>query len=178
MTSTTSNESSPLPEVRINLVTSTEFSFLQHSDKNLNEVINYQKIDRWPTLIPDELRKFERLRGNLVIGENDILGINKNGFSWAAPVLLVKKANGKWRLVCDYRKLNSVTIANQYPLPEIDGLMISHLSTRWQTQRLFADLFTGFHQIPCDEETKQKIAIATDFGQFTWTAMPMGGKNA
>jgi len=41
-----------------------------------------------------------------------------------------------------------------------------------------ADLFTGFHQIPCDEDTQQKVAITTDFGQFTWTAMPMGGKNA
>lgn len=41
-----------------------------------------------------------------------------------------------------------------------------------------ADLFTGFHQIPCDEETKKKVAITTEFGQYTWTAMPMGGKNA
>ena len=94
---------------------------------------------------------------------------------WAAPVLLVKKANGKWRLVCDYRKLNTVTIANQYPLPDIDGL-IDHMSEA--TVFSTADLFTGFHQIPCDPETKQKVAITTDFGQFTWTAMPMGGKNA
>lgn len=94
---------------------------------------------------------------------------------WAAPVLLVKKANGKWRLVCDYRKLNTVTIANQYPLPDIDGLIDQMAeSTVFST----ADLFTGFHQIPCDPETKQKVAITTDFGQFTWTAMPMGGKNA
>jgi hypothetical protein len=41
-----------------------------------------------------------------------------------------------------------------------------------------ADIFTGFHQIPCDPETKQKVAITTEFGQFTWSAMPMGGKNA
>jgi len=94
---------------------------------------------------------------------------------WAAPVLLVKKPNGKWRLVCDYRKLNTVTISNQYPLPEIDGL-IDHMSK----SKVFstADLFTGFHQIPCSEDTKQKVAITTDFGQYTWTAMPMGGKNA
>ncbi|CAG5104848.1 Oidioi.mRNA.OKI2018_I69.chr1.g1600.t1.cds [Oikopleura dioica] len=94
---------------------------------------------------------------------------------WAAPVLLVKKPNGKWRLVCDYRKLNQVTIANQYPLPEIDGL-IDQMSE--STVFSTADLFTGFHQIPCDADTKQKVAITTDFGQFTWTAMPMGGKNA
>ena len=94
---------------------------------------------------------------------------------WAAPVLLVKKSNGKWRLVCDYRKLNSVTISNQYPLPDIEGL-IDQMST--STVFSTADLFTGFHQIPCDEETQKKVAITTDFGQYTWTAMPMGGKNA
>ena len=94
---------------------------------------------------------------------------------WAAPVLLVKKPNGKWRLVCDYRKLNSVTISNQYPLPEIDGLIDTMANSQIF---LTADLFTGFHQIPCDKETKQKVAITTEFGQFTWTAMPMGGKNA
>jgi hypothetical protein len=94
---------------------------------------------------------------------------------WAAPVLLVKKPNGKWRLVCDYRKLNSVTISNQYPLPDIEGL-IDQMSS--STVFSTADLFTGFHQIPCNEETQKKVAITTDFGQYTWTAMPMGGKNA
>lgn len=94
---------------------------------------------------------------------------------WAAPVLLVKKPNGKWRLVCDYRKLNGVTIANQYPLPEIEGLIDTMAESAIFST---ADLFTGFHQIPCDEDTKAKVAITTDFGQFTWTGMPMGGKNA
>jgi hypothetical protein len=94
---------------------------------------------------------------------------------WAAPVLLVRKASGKWRLVCDYRKLNAVTISNQYPLPDIDGLIDTMADSKVFST---ADLFTGFHQIPCDEETKKKVAITTEFGQYTWTAMPMGGKNA
>ena len=94
---------------------------------------------------------------------------------WAAPVLLVRKASGKWRLVCDYRKLNAVTISNQYPLPDIDGLIDTMAASKIFST---ADLFTGFHQIPCDEEAKKKVAITTEFGQYTWTAMPMGGKNA
>jgi len=94
---------------------------------------------------------------------------------WAAPVLLVRKASGKWRLVCDYRKLNAVTISNQYPLPDIDGLIDTMAASKIFST---ADLFTGFHQIPCDEEAKKKVAITTEFGQYTWTAMPMGCKNA
>ena len=39
---------------------------------------------------------------------------------WGAPVLFLKKKDGSLRLCIDYRKLNRVTIRNQYPLPRID----------------------------------------------------------
>ena len=42
---------------------------------------------------------------------------------WGAPVLLVKKKDGKSRLCMDYRQLNKVKIKNQYPLSRIDDLM-------------------------------------------------------
>ena len=41
---------------------------------------------------------------------------------WGAPVLFVKKKDGSLRLCIDYRKLNRVTIRNQYPLPRIHKL--------------------------------------------------------
>ena len=41
---------------------------------------------------------------------------------WGAPVLFVKKKDGSLRLCIDYRKMNRVTIRNQYPLPRIDEL--------------------------------------------------------
>ena len=94
---------------------------------------------------------------------------------YAAPVLLVRKPNGSWRLVCDYRKLNSVTVSDCYPLPEIEDLVTSLSKSRVFSS---ADLWTGFHQIPCSERAKEKLAITTDFGQYTWLNMPMGGKNA
>ena len=94
---------------------------------------------------------------------------------YAAPVLLVKKKSGKWRLVCDYRRLNEVTISDSYPLPAISDLV-----TNLSSSKIFssADLWTGFHQIPCSEKAKEKLAITTEFGQYTWLSMPMGGKNA
>ena len=41
---------------------------------------------------------------------------------WGALVLFVKKKDGSLRLCIYYRKLNKMTIKNQYPLPLIDDL--------------------------------------------------------
>ena len=44
---------------------------------------------------------------------------------WASPVVLVKKKNRKTRFCVDYRKLNSITRRDGYPLPRIDELLDS-----------------------------------------------------
>jgi len=51
--------------------------------------------------------------------------------TWAAPIVVVKKADGGWRLCTDFRKLNSVTEPDPFPLPRIDGLLhkVGKLST-------------------------------------------------
>jgi len=41
---------------------------------------------------------------------------------WGAPVIFEKKKDGSLRLCVNYRKLNQITIQNQYPLPHIDDL--------------------------------------------------------
>ena len=61
-----------------------------------------------------------------------------------APVLFVKKKDESLQLFIDYRKLNKVTIRNQYPLPRIDELF-----DQLQGSRVYSkiDLRSGYHQL-------------------------------
>ena len=43
--------------------------------------------------------------------------------TWPAPIVVVKKADGGWRLCTDFRKLNSVTKPDPFPLPRINDLL-------------------------------------------------------
>ncbi|GJT73949.1 putative reverse transcriptase domain-containing protein [Tanacetum coccineum] len=48
--------------------------------------------------------------------------IRPNSSPWGAPVLLVKKKDGSFRMCIDYWELNKLTVKNRYPLPRIDDL--------------------------------------------------------
>lgn len=74
--------------------------------------------------------------------------ISPSNSPWAAPVILVKKKNGEYRMVIDYRKLNAVTKKDAYPLPRIDDL----LDTLGKAKVFSAlDMRAGFHQVPMEE---------------------------
>ena len=104
------------------------------------------------------------------------LGIIERANSpWASPTMFVPKKGGQLRLVQDYRKLNSVTEFDAYPMPLVDEIIdgIGH-STLIST----IDLTKGYYQIPISESARAKSAFVTPFGQFQFTRMAFGFKNA
>ena len=75
----------------------------------------------------------------------------------------MRKADGKLRLCVDYRKLNSQTIKNSYPLPRIDGIL-----ERLHGSRVFSklDLASGYHQIRIADRDIPKTAFTTRRGLY------------
>ena len=82
---------------------------------------------------------------------------------WGAPVLFVKKKDGSLWLCIDYRKLNRVTIRNQYPLPRIYELF-----DQLQGSRVYSkiDLRSGYHQLRVQESDVPKTAFRTRYGHY------------
>lgn len=90
-------------------------------------------------------------------------------------MLLVQKKNGEQRLCIDYRKLNSLTIKDNYPIPRIDD-QIDRLHGGIYFTSL--DLKSGYYQIPTEEKSKHMTAFVTPFGQYEFNRMPFGLTNA
>ena len=69
-------------------------------------------------------------------------GIIKPGDGpWASPVVLVNKKDGTKRFCVDYRKVNSVTVKDAYPLPRIDESLSALGGARWFST---LDLASGY----------------------------------
>ena len=94
---------------------------------------------------------------------------------WAAPIVIVRKKDGSIRLCVDYRRLNTITRSDAYPMPRIDDL----IDQIGQAQYLSTlDLTKGYWQVPVAEEDQAKTAFTTPFGLFTFRRMPFGLQGA
>jgi len=90
---------------------------------------------------------------------------------WASNVVLVKKKDGTLRFCVDYRRLNSVTRQDSYPLPLIDNCFYALSGSSWYST---LDLRSGYYNIPIAEEDRDKSAFVTRSGCYRFTVMPFG----
>ena len=80
-----------------------------------------------------------------------------------------------WRMCIDYRRLNTATREDHFPLPFIDQ-MLERLAGH--TFHCFLDGYSGYNQIAVDPQDQEKIAFKCPFGVFSYRRMPFGLCNA
>ena len=90
--------------------------------------------------------------------------------------VLVQKKTGEIRICVDYRKLNSITIRDAFPLPCIDEALQAVHNCNVFTS---FDLAQGYLQLAMAEDDIKKTAFrAGSSGLYEFTCMPFGLSNA
>jgi hypothetical protein len=115
------------------------------------------------------------------IAEEEFAALEKPGIvshstsAWASPLHMVPNKDGSWRLCGDYRWLNTISVADRYPLRNM-----MDLSANIEGCTIFSkiDLVKAFHQVPIAPEDRKKTDVTTPFGLFEYNYMPFSLCNA
>ncbi|GBO18188.1 Transposon Tf2-6 polyprotein [Araneus ventricosus] len=109
--------------------------------------------------------------------------IEPSSSSYCFPVIFIKKKQNpndnnsepKFRMVVDYRLLNSITETFKICLPKISEIIKSIAGRKIYC---VLDLKSAFFQIKLRDEDKRKLAFCTEMGNFQPTRLPFGSKNS
>lgn len=101
--------------------------------------------------------------------------IEKSESPWSSPIVLVRKKDGSLRFCVDYRKLNSVTKKDSFPVPRVDDKLDALVGSQWFCT---LDLQSGYWQVEVDEKDREKTAFVTENGLYQFKVMPFGLCNA
>ena len=112
---------------------------------------------------------------------------------WVSPIHVVPKKGGfpviineknelipirtvkGWRVCIDYKKLNTATRKDHYPLPFINQ-MLDKLARH--SHYCFLDGYSGYNQIAIAPEDQEKSTFTCPHGTFAFRRMPFGLCNA
>jgi len=159
----------------------TEFSDIFSDELGRTTLVNHH-INLKPQVAPIRSAPYPLSPDKLEFVKKEIETLKKQGIvedapsdcSWAAPIVVVKKTDGGWRLCTDYRKLNAATEPDIFPLPRID-LLDKIGKAKFLIK---VDMAKGYYQVPMDKEFVLLTGFVTPFGFFRWKYIPFGLRKA
>ena len=96
--------------------------------------------------------------------------------SWAAPIVVVPKKDGRVRLCGDYKMtINQYLEVDRYPLPKPNDLFAT-LEGGQKFSKI--DLSQAYQQLVLEEESCELVVINTHIGLFSYTRLPFGVASA
>lgn len=91
---------------------------------------------------------------------------------WLHAVVMTKKKDGRWRFAIDYRPLNARLTPQNYPLPDVEGLL-----RRLAQHRCFStyDLSDAFYHLELRPDQRAMTGFhVPGRGNYQWRVLPMG----
>ena len=83
----------------------------------------------------------------------------------------VVKPDGNVRVCVDFRRVNKLTVQDQYHIPLVAEI-VDKVAIAGCLSKL--DLNKGFYQVTMSEEDRAKTATVTAFGKYEFPRMPFG----
>ncbi|XP_054277232.1 uncharacterized protein K02A2.6-like [Macrosteles quadrilineatus] len=96
--------------------------------------------------------------------------------SWASPIVVAIKPNGKVRICWDFKcTINPFISSVQHPLPRFEDIM---MQLQDGNEFTVLDLKGAYLQLEVAESSRDLLVIATPFGYFRYTRLTFGVKSA
>ncbi|XP_068211718.1 uncharacterized protein [Palaemon carinicauda] len=97
--------------------------------------------------------------------------IEQSSFNYSSPALLIKKKEGNYRLVVDFRTLNAITDFDCEPMPSFEQDLHKFADFMYITK---LDICKAYHQIPLTPESRKYTAFSTNLGLMQYVRLPFG----
>lgn len=141
---------------------------LPHSIEITDNTPIWQKPRRFSDPITKEI---ERQCNELL--ELDV--IEPSHSQWSSPIVPVRKKNGDLRMCIDYRKVNSVTKQDRFPMPNLTDSIYAACNMKYFTS---LDLIKGYYQVPIEENSRPYTAFSTTHNHYQFKRLSFGLRNS
>ena len=101
--------------------------------------------------------------------------IEPSSSSWSSPCILVAKPDGSNRFVTDFRRVNSVTKPDSFPIPRLLDCIDKIGNAKYIS---VFDCLKGYWQLPLTGRTREVAAFCTPRGLWQYKVAPFGMRNS